>query len=415
MTENTPPLSTQNPYSHENATHDRYPDTINLLDYIEVLIKHRSKLLKFTTIVFILAIIIAFTLPPYYSSTARILPPQQDNGLMGMMMATMGTGMSNIASDILGNGTSADLYVGILNSETIKDSVIDKFNLQNVYNEKYRVDAYNTLNKYVDITSGKKDGIISITVLDKNPRRAAEMANFYVDELSKLVAHLNITDATLNKGFLEKRLAEAKTDLANSEEKLRLFQSKNKMLDVSDQAKATIEGIAILRAQLSSLELQLATLSRQFTDSSQEVKTTKSSINNLKAQISKMEGTGAGGVIPNIGSVPSLGEQYLKIMREYKIQEAIVELLTKQYEMADLSESKDVVSIQVLQKARISDKKSKPKRILIIISSTMISLILTILFVFLLETLDRMSEENRQRWNNILSSLHIPTRFQRRA
>lgn len=415
MTENISPSSTHNTPSREADTNYRYPDTINLLDYIEVLIKHRSKPIKSTAIVFVLSVIIAFTLPKYYSSTARILPPRQDNGLMSMMMGAMGGGMSNIASDILGNGTSADLYVGMLNSETIKDSVIDKFNLQNVYNEKYRVDTYKTLNKYVDISSGKKDGIISITVFDKDPRRATEMANYYVDELSRLAAHLNITDATINKEFLQKRLVEAKADLAKSEEQLRLFQSKNKMLDVSDQAKATIEGIALLKAQLSSLKVQLATLSRQFTDSSQEVKTIKSSIKNLKVQISKMEGAGTGGVIPNIGSVPSLGEQYIKIMREYKIQEAIVELLTKQYEMTDLSESKDVVSIQVIQKARIPDKKAKPKRGIIIVSFTMISLILSILSVFLLETVDNMSADNRQRWNNILSNLHIPTRFQRRA
>lgn len=414
MTETTPTLSNQNTPSHEADTNYRYPDTINLLDYMEVLIKHRSKIIKSTAIVFVLSLIIAFTLPQYFSSTARILPPRQDNGLMSMMMGAIGGGMSNIASDILGNGTSADLYVGMLNSETIKDSVIDKFNLQKVYNEKYRVDTYRTLNKYVDISSGKKDGIISITVFDKDPRRATEMANFYVDELSRLAAHLNITDATINKEFLEKRLVGAKADLAKSEEELRLFQSKNKMLDVGDQAKATIEGIALLKAQLSSLEVQLATLSRQFTDSSQEVKTIKSSIKNLKVQISKMEGTGTGGVIPNIGSVPSLGEQYLKIMREYKIQEAIVELLTKQYEMTDLSESKDVVSIQVIQKARIPDKKSKPKRTIIIVSFTTISLILSILSVFILEAVNNMSADNRQRWNNILSNLHIPTSFQRR-
>lgn len=411
MTENTSSLSTHNTPSHDTNTNYKYTDTINLLDYIEVLIKHRSKLIKSTAIVFVLSVIIAFTLPKYYSSTARILPPRQDNGLMSMMMGAMGGGMSNIASDILGDGTSADLYVGMLNSETIKDSVIDKFNLQNVYNEKYRVDTYKTLNKYVDISSGKKDGIISITVFDKDPKRATEMANYYVDELSRLAAHLNITDATTNKEFLQKRLVEAKADLAKSEEQLRLFQSKNKMLDVSDQAKATIEGIALLKAQLSSLEVQLATLSRQFTDNSQEVKTIKSSIKNLKVQISKMEGTGTGGVIPNIGSVPSLGQQYLKIMREYKIQEAIVELLTKQYEMTDLSASKDIVSIQVIQKARIPDKKSKPKRVIIIVSFTMISLILSILSVFLLEAVNNMSADNRQRWNNILSNLHIPTSF----
>lgn len=386
-------------------------ETINLLDYLEVISNRWKTIVSITITVFFISAIIAFILPKYYSSTARILPPQQDSGLMGMMMGSMGGGAANIASDLLGKGTTADLYVGMLNSETIKDSVIDKFNLMEVYDQKFRIDTYKVLDRYVDISLGKKDGIISISVEDKDPKRAAEIANTFVEELGKFTVRLNINDASVNKDFIKSRLIKANVDLAKSENSLKLFQSKNKMLDVNQQAKASIEGVALLRAQLSSLEVQLATVSRQFTDNSQEVKTIRSSIDKLKQEIRKIEGEGGGGAIPNVGTVPSLGQEYLRIMREFKIQEAIVELLSKQYEMTDLSESKDVVSMQILQKARIPDKKSRPKRSIIIISMTIISFIGSILFVFIVEATSHMSADNRRRFKNILANLPIPTRF----
>ncbi|WP_277058925.1 GumC family protein [Trichlorobacter lovleyi] len=376
-------------------------DEINLLEYLEVLARNWRMIAKTTAVAALLAVVVSLCLPNIYSATTRILPPQQDSsGLMGMLMGAAG-GMGGMAADLLGKGTPADMYVGILSSEAVSDTIIDRFRLMEVYGQKYRVTTYKALDKNVDITAGKKDGIIAITVDDEDPKRAAAIANAYVEELGKLLVKLNITGAGQSRSFYEERLAKARGDLAKAEDALKAFQSKNKIISVSDQAQASISGIAQLKAQQAVQEVQLGTLQRQFTDNSQEVKSAKASIANLRSQIARLEGQGNGGSIPGVGSVPELGQQYLRLMREFKIQETIVELLTKQYEMAKLSEAKDVVAVQVIQAARVPDKKNKPKRSLIVLAATFAAGFGAVLYAFIREAGERMPEEDRQRWKRI--------------
>ncbi|WP_265554528.1 GumC family protein [Trichlorobacter lovleyi] len=387
------------------SSHQHPDDEINLLDYLEILARNWRMIVKTIIIAAFVSVIYSLLLRNIYSATTRILPPQQESsGLMGMLMGASG-GMGSLASDLLGKGSAAEMYISILNSEEISDRIIDRFNLMEVYKTKYRLDAYKKLDKKVAISSGKKDGIIVITVNDKDPKRAAAIANAYVDELSKLLIKLNIVGAGKNRGYLETRLIKARTDLAAAEDALKAFQAKSKIFSVSDQAQASIGGIAQLQGQLAVQEVQLATLQRQFTENSQEVKTAKASIANLRGQIARLEGQGGGGVVPGVGTMPELGQQYLRLMREFKIQETIVELLTKQYEMAKLSEAKDVVNVQVIQTARVPDKKSKPKRSIIVLSATFAAGFIAILYAFIREAAIRMPPEDRARWQKIRSLL----------
>lgn len=337
----------------------------SLFDYLALLVKRWRLIAGITLAVTVISIIVVLLIPCIYTAKAMILPREDDKGIMGAMMAQLGGlgGVAGIAGGGLGGATKAGLYVTMLKSETVKDPIIDSFKLKDLYEAKYRADVYTALDKNVIITAGKKDGVITIAVDDKNPKRAADLANAYVDELGKLAARLTMTSAGKDRGYLEERLAAARADLAKAEDVLKAFQSRNKAVSVTDQAKATIEGVAQLRAQLAAQEVQLATFRRQFTEQSQEVKTAKSTVANLQTQIVKLEGNGGGSSsIPSVGSMPQLGQEYLRLMREFKIQETLVELLTKQYEVAKLSEVKDVSPFQVLQKAKVPERRSKPVR-----------------------------------------------------
>jgi uncharacterized protein involved in exopolysaccharide biosynthesis len=391
-------------------------DEINLLDLLLVLAKHWKMIIGVPFVVAVITAIITLCMPNIYTAQTMILPGDDDNGgMMGAMMSQMGglAGLAGVAG--LGGATKADLYVTMLKSETIKDPIIDRFKLMEVYDAEFRASAYSALDGIAVIGTGKKDGVITIAVDDKDPKRAAEMANAYVDELSKLVARLNMTGAGNNRVFLEKRIAEARADLINAEDALKNFQAKNKAISVTDQAKATIEGVAQLRAQLAMQEVQLATLQRQFTDSSQEVKTAKATIANLRVQIARLEGEGGGrsSSIPSVGSVPQLGQEYMRLMREFKIQEAVLEMLTKQYEFSKLSEVKDVSPFKVLQKAKAPERKSKPKRSLMVIMAAFASGFLMVLVAFIREFGARMNEEDRKRWQELQRLLPLPRRIRR--
>jgi len=386
------------PENDTNVTND--DDTINLLDYIEVVLKRWKMIAKLTAAAFVLAIVVSLLLPKIYSSTARILPPQQDQGLMSAMAGQLG-GLASLAGGMLGGASTGDLYVGMLKSEALKGKIIDRFKLMDVYDIKYRLDAYKALDEIADIQLGKKDGIISITVEDKDPKQAAAIANAYVDELAKLTVKLNISGAGQNRGFLEDRLSKAKVDLAKAEEALKVFQIKNKTMDVPEQAKASIEGVAQLKAQLAIQEAQLATLRSRFTDTTQEVMDAKATVSNIRGQISRLEGSGGNSAIPSVGSVPALGQEYFRLMREFKIQETLVELLTKQYEMAKLTEAKDVSGVQIIQVAEVPDKKLKPKRSLLVLGATVGTFFFAVFLAFLLEYISRMPEEDRARLRKI--------------
>jgi tyrosine-protein kinase Etk/Wzc len=375
--------------------------TVGILELMAIAGKRRRMILSVTAAAFVLSIAVSLLLPKVYTATARFLPPQQDSTLVSAMMGQAG-GLSSFAGGLLGGGTPADTYVGILRSEGVRDRIIDRFSLMRVYDEKYRVDMYRRLDRLVDISAGKKDGIVSVAVDDGDPKRAAAIANSLVEEAGSLTAGMSATGAGDQRLFLERRLAGAKADLARAEELLSEFQAKNKAPDVTQQARAAIEGIAQLKAQQAVQEVQLATLRTRLTDGTQEVLDLKTSIFNLKGQIARLEGRGESGAILGIGAVPELGRQYVGFMREFKVKEAVVDLLTKQYEVAKLTEAKEISNLQVIQQARVPDKKSRPRRVVIVLASTFAAFALSVLSSFGLESLERMTDEERVHWNTIL-------------
>jgi tyrosine-protein kinase Etk/Wzc len=379
-------------------------DEINLLYYLEVVLKRKKMIAKIAATAFVLSIAYSLLLPNIYSATAKIIPPQQNSGLMGMMIG--GGGAASLASNILGTGTTADQYAGMLDSVQIKKSIVKRFNLMEVYDKDKFLDIFKELDKMVDITVGKKDGIISISVEDEDPERAANIANTFVEELEKLDAKLDMSGGGQDKLFYENRLAKAKVDLAKAEDTLKNFQSKNKALDVPAQAQATIAGVAQLMAQLAVQEAQLATLRSRFTDTAQEVMDQKATIANIRGQIARLEGNDKGGSIPSVGSVPALGQEFMRLMREFKIQETLVELLTKQSEIAKLTESKNYSTIQIVQSAEVPDKKIKPKRSLIVLVATFVAFFFAVFFTFVLEYVERMPESDRVQWREVME--YIP-------
>jgi uncharacterized protein involved in exopolysaccharide biosynthesis len=377
------------------------PPPLSIVDYLLVIVRHKKMILYTTFGAALLTAVITLLMPNIYTATTLILASEDDKGGMSAMMAQLG-GLAGIAGGSIGGPTKTDLYVSMLKSETVRDPIIDRFKLLEVYKAKYRVDAYKALNTNAMISAGKKDGIITIAVSDKDPKRAADMANGYVDELGRIAAGLSTSGAGKNRLFLEERLATAKADAVRAGDALKNFQAKNKMLNVTEQAKASIEGVAQLRGQLAVQEVQLASLQRQFTDSSQEVKRARVAVGNLRGQIARLEGGGGGSSIPSVGSVPQLGQDYLRLMRDVKIQETMVELLTKQYEMARLSEAKDLSPFQILQKAKVPEKKSKPARAKMVIIATFVAFIFSLLLAFVRESFSRMPEENKGRWQLLL-------------
>lgn len=326
------------------------------------------------------------TMPNIYTARTKILPPQQQSGLLSAAM--MQGALAGIGGEILGESKAVKLYVEMLKIESLRDPIIDKFKLQEVYKKKYREDVHLAMTKTVTVVAGK-EGIITISVDDKDPKRAADMANGMVDQLKTLTAHLSMTGASNSKLFLEERIAKAKGDLSKAENDLKTFQTKYKTIDANQQASLSMTATAQLSAQLTSQEIQLSVLRRTYADSSQTVKAVQQSIAVLKENIRRMQSDGGTVALPGFEQMPERGQEYLHLMRRFKTAEAVSDMLAKQYEMAKLNADNDVSSIQVIQKALVSERKSKPARGKIVILSLVIALLASTAYCFAMENMHR--------------------------
>ncbi len=390
---------------------DSPEDEINLLEYLLVIVKQKRMIFRACVITFILACGITLLLPNIYTSTARILPPQEtEMGLSG----ALGGGLSDLAAmaGVSVGSASGDLYVGMLRSRTIADKIIDHFDLMAVYDEDYRVKMYGKLDDLVNISLGEEDGIVAISVDDENPVRAAEIANAYVEELKSLNVKINLNNAGRERLFLEERLLQVKKELLATEESLKLFQEKNKTIRIDDQATAIIEAIASLKGDLASKEVQLGVLLSSQTERNPQVIALREGVLQLKEQLSQLEHSPEGKKVSGdiflvTSALPGLGVQYARLLRDFKVEEALFEMLTQQHEMAKITEAKNTSTIQVLDEGVVADKKSKPSRSIIVLLATFIVGFFAVLFAFIREYGQRMSDEDRIIWQEVKQNMKI--------
>lgn len=340
--------------------------------------------------------LMAFLIPSRYESTARLMPPdnQASSGLAMAAAAMSGAagGLGGIASDFLGLKSTSDVFVGILTSRTAEDRLVQQFDLKKLYGDRRMEDARTDLAKHTAISVDRKSQIISITVTDRSPQRAAAMGQAYVEELNNLVAELSTSSARRERIFLEGRLQAVNQDLEAAEKDFSQFASKNTAIDVKEQGKAMVEAAALLQGQLIAAQSQYEGLREIYTDNNPRVRTVKARIDELQRQLEKLGGKdesatsvssqSGDSMYPSIRKLPLLGVTYADLYRRTKIQEAVLETLTKEYEMAKVQEVKEIPTVKVLDMAAVPDKKSFPPRLVIVLFGTVLALAMAAAWVF---------------------------------
>lgn len=391
---------------------EEWEEEINILDYLNVVVKHRKMILWTCITTVITAVIISLLLPKIYRATATIMPPKEKSPISDMVTG-MG-GLAALAGGALGIESGADLYVGILQSRTVTDAIIDRFSLIEVYNQEHKEKARKKLKSNVSIGNSKED-IVSITVDDKDPKRVAAMANAYVEELDRLNKRFGITEAGRKRIFLEKRLKEAIANLSRAEENLKEFQKEQRIVVLDEQARVVVEAAGTIQGEIAATEAELGILMEYSTDESLEVINLKSKIRELKKQLAKIEkGKVSSKTNPSekgtdlykpFTEMPDVGLKLFRLKREVKIQEMIFELLTQQHEMAKIEEAKDSTTIQILDEAVVPQEKTKPRRSLIVALSGAVALMVSIFLSFIFESFERMDNEDKERWQLMKSAL----------
>lgn len=326
-------------------------DGIGLLE-LGVILRSRWKMLVGVPLAAgVLAYGAAFLIPPTFTAQTTFLPPQQQQSSAASALASLGA-LAGLAG-ASGVKTPADQYVALMQSVSVSDRIIDRFDLVKVYESKLRMDARKQLGQNVNIAIGKKDGLISVSVDDEDPKRAAEMANAYVEELRRMSSSLAVTEAQQRRVFFEQQLAQTKERLTAAQRALEASGFTEGAL--RSEPKSAAETYARLQAEVTAAEVRLQTMRSAYNENAPEFRAAQDRLTALRGQLARTE------------KVRSNGDDsdYVGKYREFKYQETLFDLFARQYELARVDESREGALIQIVDTAAPPERRSKPKRSLI--------------------------------------------------
>lgn len=339
------------------------------------------------------ALVVFFLLKPVYTAETVFLPPQSSPGSAMSQLAGQ-LGSLGAAGSLGGLKSPGDVYIGILQSRTIADTLIKRFDLQKVYKTKRLSDTEAILRGQSKFASGK-DTLITITVTDKDARRVADLANGYLDALYEQNGRLALTESGQRRVFFEQQLAREKDALADAEVELKKTEEQTGMIAPTGQAQVAIEAIQELRAKITSRQVALSVLLQGATERNPDVVRIQTEVAQLQQQLQKLENDSSQRPVGNVqaptAKVPELSLEFIRKQREVKYHETLFELLARQYESAKLDESREAPLLQVVDKAVIPDKKSGPRRALLLLGGLFLGAIAGALWVILIPTLKKLS------------------------
>jgi uncharacterized protein involved in exopolysaccharide biosynthesis len=388
----------------EHAGRLEDPDEINLYDYYLV-IKKRWKLIALVFFAATVAAgVISLVMTEIYRAETTILPIQ--SGSSGRVASMLGQLSELPLVTTMLPATSADKLVNVLESRTVREAIIRNLDLldrlfpdeekSGLFGESEPPtiqDGIRALGEITNVRKDRKGDLIKIAVDCPDPELAARIANRYPVELQRFLSENALSLAKRARIFLGERYKEAKGQLASSEETLRDFQTKHRLVAMDEQTEAAVKAIAELKAQVMAKEVELGVFRKFVTDTNPNVIRIKDEIKSLKKQLTDMEskkGNPTPDVFPTFNEAPTIGLEYMRLKRNVLINEKLFELLTQQYEMAKIEEAREDVAFQVIDRAVPPEKRFKPKRRMIVILAGTVAVFMGVFLAFFLEYVENV-------------------------
>lgn len=350
---------------------------ITVLEFLIELARRKLLIAEITGAATVIGIVLSLALPVRYTATTRILPPQQTQSTTSLFMSQIVASGANPLAAVAGAGLGlknpSDLYVGMLQSQTVADALIHQFDLTRVYRSRDLTQAREKLAHNTMVTS-EKSGLLSIAVTDRDKKRAAALANSYTGELRTLTQSLAVSEASQRRLFYDDQLKQAKEALVAAELGFEKVQQQKGLVALDAQAKVMIETLGELHAQAAAKQVEVQALRSYSTEQNPEVQLAEQELSTLQAEAAHTEqrshSQGSGNL--GLGDVPSAGLEYLRAQHELVYRQTLYDLLIKQYDAARLDESKEAAIIQIVDPATVPDRKSAPRRPLIVLMSALL-------------------------------------------
>jgi uncharacterized protein involved in exopolysaccharide biosynthesis len=368
-----------------------------LVNCAAILWRERRWLARVTAVGGLLTLLMALLVPNRYESSTRLMSPDMRGSASEALMTGLlsrtggGGGLVGLGANLLGIDNTGAIFIGVLNSRTVADNLVKRFDLKKVYGNRRDQDARAELAGRTTISEDRKTEIITIAVEDRDPQRAAALAAAYVDELNNLLVQVNTSSAHRERVFIEDRLKVVRPELDIAAKQLSDFSTQTTTLDPKEQGKAMLEGVATLQGELIANETQLRGLQQIYTGNNVRIRSLQARIGELRHQLELLRGSGAepspgpgdgdDSSYPSFRRLPALGATYADLYREVKLREVVFETLTQQYEMAKIAEAKEIPSVKVLDPANLPEKKSGPHRALITLLGVFLSFAFGTIFV----------------------------------
>lgn len=367
-----------------------------------VMVVWRYRLVVFGTfvgVVFVMFVLLMLT-PKRYEATTSVLAREGGvaSGLLGGLAATALQQMPALSMPSL--TPNRDMMVGILKSRTLAQMVVERFGLKEHYDSRYLQDAIRTLTENTKV-SPSREGVVSVTVEDTDPHLAAAIANFFIEQLDRRVSQFGSGEAGRQRGFITEQLARAKTELDATDQALRRVQERNRAIVLSEQTRGQIDAAGRLKGEIIAAEVQLQVLRNFATEANPEVVAVRRRVTEMKRQLAQMEygDSQSRAERPDFSvpfaKVPQVGLEIARLLREVKVQETVVTLLTQQLEQSKIAEAKDIPVVLVLDRAVPAERHSAPKTVLNMAIASVGGLAAGIFLAFLIDSVRRGSRRYR--------------------
>ena len=378
---------------------------LSLLDVFNVLWRRKFLIIFITFVFAVTSVIYAFTRPFIYKAQCRIMPPSGSSGGIAGFSAQLG-GLADFIG-LSGRSTTTQMLIGILQGDSVVDAIIEKFNLMEELSMDIRLRARAAVLGGLEATEESRSGILSIAYLHKDPERAADMANSFVEELQKKLLELSTADAIKRKTFFENQLAQAQQELNEAEDVMINYQRDSGIIAFESQAQSLLSSIASLRNQIAAKNVQISSMQSYARSDNPRLRVAKSELEAMTKELRRLEEeqmrsdtsrrkTVSNDMSLSTGQIPELGIEYQRYVRALQFATAKYELMLRQYENARLSEANDLSTISIIDYATPPDYKYGPKRARIVLLATAAGLFLSIFLAFLIEHLNALREAKEE-------------------
>jgi uncharacterized protein involved in exopolysaccharide biosynthesis len=366
---------------------------------IKLVWEHRRFIARSVALGTLLSLLIALLLPGRYESRTELMPPDPQSSAMATQAALIpGSGWAGgrgLAADLLGAHNSGALFIDILRSHTVQNHLINRFDLRRVYGVKTYLRAREKLDSLTNVSEGKKSGVLTITVSDHDPRRAAAMVQAYVEELNAVMADLNTSAAHRERVFLEQRLQVVKQELDRSAREVSHFSSQNATIDFEEQGRSMIAAAANVQGQIITAEAELRDLEQSYSVRNIRVRSIQARVAELEQQLQKLGGSASApdraSDYPSLRQLPVLGVAYADRYRQFTINESVYRALSMEYETARVQEAKEIPCVKVVDPADLPETRAGPACALITVAGAFLSLFVAGVWLFARQALENTS------------------------